>query len=137
MSRHTHIDDLPVVDAKRPLRLTVSKNDCVRGDPKDPSQCALARAAKRELHVLEARVHLSRIYLRTNQHNWVRYVTPSRVRQEIVAFDRGGTFEPLTFDLKPAAAGERLGTPRRGGKATGTKPKRSYHVTKNVRTGPA
>lgn len=88
------IDGLPVLDAKRAIKLTVSSADIRKGDLKRPDDCAFARACRRELHVKEARVHLGRIYLRTNDTNWLRYQTPRALRSEIIAFDRGGVVSP-------------------------------------------
>ena len=137
--RIKEIDGLPVVDAKRPVSFTIGDRDILGADTKEPGNCAVARACRRELSVIEARVHLSRIYLRTNKSNWVRYVTPTKVRSEIIAFDRGGQFDPIEVKLHAPAKNERLGTPRRGGKASGRGKKRvrAYHITTNVRNGPA
>jgi hypothetical protein len=132
------IDGLPVMDAKRPVRLKIIPADIQGANVKEPDDCAIARACRRQLHVIEARVHLTRTYLRTNTGNWVRYATPPAARAEIIAFDRGGRFVPSEFILKPVPERDRLGAPRRGGKATGKKGKRrGHHVVKDVRTGPA
>ena len=140
MPRITAIDGLPVVDAKRPLTLTVTKADITRAadSSQEPDRCAVARACKRELHVIEARVHLARVYLRTNNSNWVRYQPPGAMRAEIIAFDRGGTFEPGEFRLQKVPPKDALGTPRRGGTRTVTgKKRRKYTLITNVRGGPA
>lgn len=132
------IDGLPVLDAKRAIKLTVSSADIRKGDPKRPEDCAFARACRRELHVKEARIHLGRIYLRTNDHNWTRYQTPRALRSEIIAFDRGGQFEPGEFTLAPVCPSEKLGTSRASGprKKKG-KARSAPHLVTNVRTGPA
>lgn len=84
------IDDIPVIDAKRPLTLHINPADCKGADPQRPSTCAAAKAIKRELQAIDCRVHLSRVYIRQNDGNWQRYRTPKSLRTEIVAFDRGG-----------------------------------------------
>jgi hypothetical protein len=98
----------------------------------------------RELHVKEARVHLSRIYLRTNDTNWVRYQTPVELRQEIIAFDRGGVFEPREFKLTPITPSAQKSIHQGGAEAAGARSNRrpnskprSYHRIENVRGGPA
>jgi len=139
------IDGMPVIDAKRPITLTITDGDIAKADAKEPADCAVARACRRQLHVKEARVHLGRIYLRTNSSSWTRYLTPKTMRSEIIAFDRGGSFEPGTFTL-PAPQPSKRAT----GKGQGSKPKfkhsrnnpnrkprRPPHVVTNVRTGPA
>ena len=135
------IDGLPVVDAKRPLTLSVTKADISRAADsiQQPNSCAVARACYRELHAKEVRVHLSRVYVRTNDHNWVRYVTPDAMRAEIIAFDRGGAFEPGEFRLEKIQPSATLGAKRSSKKVrtvTGKK-RRKYTLITNVRAGPA
>lgn len=132
------IDGLPVIDAKRPLTLHVLKSDVAKADVKEPAGCAVARACRRELHVEEARIHLGRVYLRSNKGNWTRYITPKSMRAEIIAFDRGGTFEPGEFVLHVPQPTKQLGKSTGGGKNTKhPKKRRPPHVVTNVRTGPA
>ena len=132
------IGGLPVVDAKRPLTLKVTKTDIAKAADgiQKPDKCAVARACYRELHVIEARVHLSRVYLRTNDSNWVRYKTPAAMRDEIIAFDRGGAFEPAEFYLAPCPPAAKLGQPSRGRTNTVTGKKRRQHTLTNVRSSP-
>lgn len=144
------IDGLPVIDAKRPLKITVNKKDIEKADVKKPDTCAFAQACKRELKVKEVRVHLGRVYLRQNESNWVRYFTPSNLRSEIIAFDRGGKFIAGEFVLPNPTPTGKLGKAT-GGKKGKTTPwaqrkkrekskgykKRGYHVVTDVRTGPA
>jgi len=141
MSRTSQIDGLPVIDAKHPLTIHVQKRDITKSDPKQPDQCAVAQACKRELHCIEVRVHLARVYIRTNDSNWQRYIVPKSMRQEIVAFDRGGTFEPNDFEIRPPQPSQTAGARAKraaSGKHTGTgKKHRKYHVLRNVRGWPA
>jgi hypothetical protein len=138
------IDGKPVFDAKRPISLTITPNDIAKADRKEPIDCAVARACRRELHAKEARVHLGRVYVRMNEGNWQRFVTPKALRSEIIAFDRGGSFEPGTFALLPPSPSKVATGKRRGGKTpvrkarrvTGSS-KRIRHVVTDVRTGPA
>lgn len=135
------IDGLPVIDAKKPLKLTINKNDIAKADRKEAADCAVARACRRDFHATEARVHLGRVYLRMNAGNWVRYMTPKPLRDEIIAFDRGGTFEPGTFQLQAPTPTKALGKRRGGSKKSPTggrgKKREQYHVVTNVRGGPA
>lgn len=136
------IDGLPILDAKKPLVLKINENDINKADRKEPADCAVARACRRDLHVKEVRVHLGRVYLRQNAGNWLRYMTPRALRSEIIAFDRGGAFAPGEFTLSapsPAkktgkAQGSKTNKTRRGGKG---KSRRPPHVVTDVRTGPA
>lgn len=143
MTHLTEIDGLPVIDAKEPIELHISAGDIANADLKDPSDCVVARACRRDLHVKEARVHLGRIYLRVNKGNWLRYLTPRPLRSEIISFDRGGTFEPADFTLAAPYPKARLGK-RTGGASRNARPRpgpktkrRKPHVVTNVRNGPA
>jgi hypothetical protein len=137
--RVQEIDGKPVFDAKKPLILTVNRNDVAKADAKEPADCAVARACRRELHAKEVRVHLGRVYVRLNEGNWTRYITPKAMRSEIIAFDRGGAFEPGEFRLAAPEPSKALGK-RRGGskpfKRSGKK-RTAPHVVTNVRVGPA
>lgn len=134
------IDDMPVIDAKRSVTVHITAADIKGADHKEPAKCAAARACMRELKVMEARIHLGRIYLRTNNSNWQRYLTPRNMRTEIIAFDRGGTFEPGEYTFQAPNPTHRLGK-KTGAKAKWRKPtgkiRKSPHIVTNVRTGPA
>jgi len=132
------IDGLPVIDATHPLTIHVSRQDIRGSDPKRPDACAVARACKRELHCMDVRVHLSRIYIRANKTNWQRYIVPNSMRDEIVAFDRGGTFEPGAFVINPAYPSICLGVKHAPGpKKRPRQQTRQNHKLVNVRPGPA
>ena len=132
------IDGLPIVDSKKSLKITINTNDINKADPKQPEDCVIARACRRELHVKEVRVHLGRVYLRSNQGNWVRYMTPRSLRTEIIAFDRGGQFAPGEYSLKGVPPSHRLGTKTKTGpKKKAGKKRIKPHIVTNVRTGPA
>jgi hypothetical protein len=133
------IDGMPVIDAKKPLKLEVSRDDVKTASKKLPNACAVAKACYRELHAKEVRVHLSRVYVRTNNAFWTRYVTPKSMRTEIIAFDRGGKFVPGVFHMAAPQPSKRLGPKDNGGKSTkpNNKPKKLYAVVRDVRLGPA
>lgn len=133
------IDGKPVIDAKRPIKLHITPKDISGGDPKHPESCAAARALLREQHCKEVRIHLGRVYVRSNESNWQRYITPKNLRSEIIAFDRGGAFEPGEFVLAAPQPAKKLGK-RRGGSSPfrrSSKKRRAPTVVNNVRTGPA
>jgi hypothetical protein len=133
------LDGLPIVDAKNNLAVEVLDKDIKTSKTKSPGHCAFAIACLRAMKAKEVRVHLGRTYVRHNG-KWVRYVTPVRLQKEIVAFDRGGSFEPGTYNLYAPQPTKLLGkkngsvSPKRNGppkKTTG------YHFTGNVREGVA
>lgn len=133
----TNINGLPIIDAKRPLVVHVTAEDIAHADRKEPDDCAMARAVRRDCHAKEVRVHLGRVYVRSNQGNWVRYMTPPSLRAEIVAFDRGGSFEPGEFVLGAPQPSRR--TTQQQGSTTSQRPKklqrprRPPHIMTNVR----
>lgn len=133
------INGLPVVDAHKKVKLHINNNDIRNGDNKDPASCAAARACMRELTGIdEARVHMSRTYLRTG-NKWKRYTTSAALRTEIVAFDRGGKFAPGAYMLGPCqpskkATGKRQGGPDKPSKGAKKHRVRPYHHVAGVRS---
>lgn len=95
-----------VVDATKPVTITITTRDVANGDNKNPSSCAAARAAKHSIaECIGARVHIGRVYIEQDK-KWVRYNTPDSLKQEIIAFDRGGTFAPGEYTLRPLSINE-------------------------------
>lgn len=92
------LDGIPIIDATKSIKLAITAADIKAARSKAPDLCAAALACKRQFRATEARVYLSRTYVRTNG-KWVRYFTPHSLKQEIIALDRGGTFEPGEFKL--------------------------------------
>ena len=95
----TTIEGLPVINAKKPLKLHVTPLDIKAARKHSPGNCAVAKACMREWKAKEVRVHLSRIYVRQNEQNWTRYFTPYAMRSEIIAYDRGGEFLPSVYTV--------------------------------------
>ena len=95
-----------VVNATKPVTITITPRDVASGDNKNPSACAAAKAAKHSIEeCISARVHIGRVYIEQDK-KWVRYNTPDSLKQEIIAFDRGGTFAPGEYILRPISIGE-------------------------------
>lgn len=128
---------VPILDAKRAMTLHITAGDISRSDKKDPTHCAAALACKRMKGVKEARVHLTRVYVRQNDGNVLRYTTPARLKGEIIAFDRGGQFEPGDYTLNPPAPSQRVTGKRQGAKrlprSRKGKATRKYYQFTNVR----
>lgn len=128
------IDGLPVRDLKKPMLLTITREDCRQGNTRAPSGCAAALAAQRLSGISEARVHIGRVFLKVGKSHWLRGKTPGALRTEIVSFDRGGNFEPGEYVIRPLAASERgrvKPTGKKLGKRTG--PKRKMKIIKSIR----
>lgn len=130
-----------VVDATRPLEIRITADDVRRGALKNATACAAARALCRE-GFTEARVHAARTYVRRRNGTWLRYFTGDALRSEVVAFDRGGAFEPGLYRLSPIQPAERIGaraqrqgsTYKKSAERRRAAPKRKNHVTTGVRS---
>ena len=131
------INGLPVFDAKEPISFAVTQRDIDRGGIKEPDSCAIALACKRKAHTKDARIHLTYSYLLEKDH-WLRYRTPACISREIVAFDRGGSFEPGEYTLLVPFKSDRIGlrVRPRGRHYNRRILQRSVHITANVRTRP-
>ncbi len=140
----------PVRNAKKPIVLVITSDDVKKGATRDPASCAAALACKRQMNAAEARVHTGRTYVRIKDE-WIRFNTPVSLQKEIVAFDRGGSFEPGEYELRPLPVshikrqGKRQGSAGRLSvaeqskkyrreKSAGLAPKRrKVHITTGVR----
>lgn len=129
-------EGLPVVDAGKDIKLSVTPADIRGSSKKNPGQCAAARTLSRELET-EARVFLTRTYIKDKKaKTWVRYLTPASISREIVSFDRGSQFEPGEYVIKAPSAGQRLGYdrgPSSEDQRTGKRFQSPVHKTVSVR----
>lgn len=133
------IDGIEVRDATRPVVLHIRDADA-RSGKKDPGNCAAAKAACRIEGVIEARIYRTRSYLlmqdsRTEKKFWKRFNTPGAIRNELIAFDRGGTFQPDDYQLGVITPNERIGSERTRGAPTGPKKSKrpTPHIVKGIR----
>ena len=119
-----------VVDSKSTLAVEVTSSDVHNSKRKNHTECAMATACRRMFSADGMIIGKQTVYL-IKGTKAVRFGIPESVRKEIVAFDRGASFEPGSYQLsKPP---HRLG--QAGGHVktkTNTK-KRHVHVTTNVR----
>lgn len=110
-----NINGTKVVDANKPVKLQITPADIRKGDNKDPAACAAAQCIMREHKDVEAvRVHIARTYIKRN-NKWERYLTGRALRGEIIAFDRGGAFEPGEYYIAPVPPSHRHLGKRQGG----------------------
>jgi len=103
------MDGLPVLDAKKSLRLEVLREDIRVATKKAPNSCAVAKACARAMGVKAVKVHVSRLYLNMDDKSWTRYVVSGAMRSEIIAYDRGGKFMPGMYNLMAPPKCKRLG----------------------------
>jgi hypothetical protein len=126
------INGMKVADAAKKVTIQISARDCREGKNKDPGACAAAKACLREIpSCTAARVHLSRTYLKLGKQ-WVRFHTPAAIRSEIIAFDRGASFSPGEYILRPLQPSHRGNQRRQGSsstKKTGKRRAKPHHVS--------
>lgn len=136
------INGKPVVDATKPIIVTVTKRDVKNGQRKDPGGCAMALAAKRTCHAKSARVHVGRTYIEYDD-KWVRYNTSNSLRTELVSFDRGQVFLEGDFRLSAIPPHDRTTNKDRFPKPQGSRKndknrkariaRVKHHVTEGIR----
>ena len=122
-----------LVDATKPVEVAVTRKDCKDSKRLDPTNCALAHAAKRALHADAVIIGMSTSYvIKGNQA--IRFATPESVQREIVSFDRHQDFAPGEYYLTPKSPAGRLGASQRKNKGgTNKKAKRKLHTSERVR----
>lgn len=127
-----------IIDAKKPITIHVNSNDCNKAEPLNPSECALARATKREFKVDAAVIGISSSYI-IKGNKAIRFATPEAVQREIVSFDRHSDFQPGDYTLVPKSPSSSLekqkeySRNRKEDKRKNHEAKRKYHHTAKVR----
>ena len=91
-------NELVMIDAKRPLTVSIAAEDIKGAISLHPNKCAIARALRREGNV-EAFVYRSLAWVDDGKGHLVRYSLPSALQREAHTFDRHGTFEPGKYRL--------------------------------------
>jgi len=97
-----------IIDAKHAVEITVNTKDCKSGEALNPSECALAKAVKRQFHADAAIIGLGASYI-IKGSKATRFHTPERIRREIVSFDRHNDFAEGTYTLVQKCPSLRLG----------------------------
>jgi hypothetical protein len=123
-----------VLDQTKHVKIHVTEQDCTGAHKESFSDCALARAAKRELHADGALIGLTYSYI-IRGRNALRFKTPPSVQREILSFDRHHDFDIGTYSLSPIPEVARLGvsTNSKSGPRTGPSKTPRYHVHKSAR----
>lgn len=127
-----------VTDATKPVTIEVTKRDAASEGKKDHKACAMAVACKRKLHLDGVVISRSVAYL-VKDAVATRYGVPEQVAREVVAFDRGGAFEPGEYRLDKPTRIKLLGAAKDAdGRPEHSKTKAGrgepHHMTTNIRT---
>ncbi len=120
-------------DADKNISVKVTSKDCEISTKKDPTECTLAKAFKRDLKVDKVIIGMTTSYI-IKGDTAIRFHTPEGVSRELVSFDRHKDFEPGEYHLRPNSG--RLGSVHRSGRRKNTTnhaPVRAYHKTARVR----
>jgi hypothetical protein len=121
-------------DSTKSVDISVSPKDCKEAQKLNPSECALARAARRELHADAVIIGMSSSYI-IKDNQAIRFATPESVSREIISFDRHQDFAPGDYHLMPKSPSNRFGKVYRkkeGGKDKSAK-RKVYHRSARVR----
>jgi hypothetical protein len=104
-----------IVNAEVPLLITVPAQLTKSKRRKNSYHCVFAEACQRLPQVEEAVVHLSTAYLRfKGEDTFRRYRVQTKLRDQIVAFDKYGDFEPGEYRLGVIQASHRADGRRQG-----------------------
>jgi hypothetical protein len=107
ITRYARANGLKIKDAKTPLDISVNKADLRGARKKDPANCAFAKACKRQEDVDEVFFFGTTAYTKKGK-TLTRYLMPTSMQKEVVAFDRGGKFEPGEYNLKAPVKTQKL-----------------------------
>jgi hypothetical protein len=130
------MDRTDIINAKTPLFIDVPEQLTKSTRRKNAYHCVFAEACARVPQVQEAIVHLSTAYIKMKGEKYFRrYRVSTRLRDQIVMFDRFGAFDPGLYSLgviQPShqARGRRQGTAGTGAR---TDQKRKRVFIKGVR----
>jgi hypothetical protein len=88
-----------VVDATKPLSFVVTNQECKRGKPNDPCECAAALAIKRSHPgAIIAHVHRSFSFVELPD-KVIRYKTSGGLRDQTIRYDASKKFDPGAYTL--------------------------------------
>ena len=126
--------DLPIVDAKKHIEVSLTNRDIRNSSMQDPTSCAFAKACRRKEDVVSAYFFLTTAYLQF-ENRLERYVLPPSMRSEIVAFDRGGpsAMEAGIYRLSPPGKTKRIGKKQSSSVKSWKTKKVKAHRSVNVR----
>ena len=133
---HKHFPNVTKVeDAKKNLVIEVTKSDESYSKRRNHEECAMAVACKRAYHADGVIIARSVAYL-VKGTLAVRFKIPPSVTREITSFDRGGPFNPGTYQLSRPAKADTLSRKKERDSGGGNVPNREirkYHLTTGIR----
>jgi hypothetical protein len=131
-----------MIDAGKPLDITITDGDVRNGKASSPSHCAIARAVRRQRPDVEnVFVFRSTVWIEEGER-LIRYSLPGSLQKEIVCFDRAKKFQPGDYYLgaapnrsrnKKQKAGKHPQVADRKKRMESRKPKKRSHRTEGIR----
>lgn len=107
-----YFGDLPVVDAKAPLRIFPNKRDISKAKPKNPAHCVFAESCRRMYGATKIMFLRTTAFIdlpdRNGKRKVNRFVLQKDVRQQIAKFDRTRKADPGGYELSPPSPGMTL-----------------------------
>lgn len=100
MLRKHYPDVDAVVDAKKRVVLNITREDIAFGKRKDHRTCGVAVCVRRQENVDGVIVGVRRVYFIKGRVA-TRFEPTESLSRELVAFDRGGTFDAGVYVLNP------------------------------------
>jgi hypothetical protein len=119
-----------VKNATGPVTIEVTPRDVANSKRKRHSECAMATACKRAMHLDGVIVSIHTAFLIKGEVA-TRYKVSSPVSREVVSYDRGSGFAPGEYRLH--VPHYRNGKARGPHKTAGRK-RKAYHLTTGIRT---
>lgn len=124
-------DVTSVVDAKKAIKVEVTRADANSRAVKNHKECAMAVACKRQ--GADGAIICVKVAYLIKGTKAIRYSTPESVGREIISFDRNAGFEPGTYSLAAVPPSNEIGVRRKPGHKSGSRTGLNYHRTENVR----
>lgn len=124
-----------VINATKPVVVEVRPRDCAEGKKFQTSECALAKATKRQFKADGVAIRMTDSFI-VKGDTAIRFLTPETVKREIVSFDRHKDFAAGSYRLcaTPPIWGRRNRSPN-ASTSGGRKPiNKVVHHTARVRT---
>lgn len=122
-----------VHDSNASIEIEVTAKDCSTGKMKEPDECAMARAIKRQLHATGAIVGPAYTYIIKGTKAF-RFKTSPAVKTELTSFDRHRDFAEGVYAVSRICPSNRLGShnDKRSGDRHIT-PRKRQHKTTGIR----
>ena len=124
---------LELEDAKKRIALEVTNADIRQARIRNSKACVFANAARKLPGVKAAYFFKTTCWLEYAR-KMVRYILPTSVQREIVAYDRAGIIAAGTYHLTPPGKTQSLGYIRKNPGKYRREAKKTRHITAMVRT---